>query len=118
VIRTDPPAGEEALSGDTVLIVSSLGPAPVTVPDLSGMNESEARSAVETLGLELRVSASSQPVADQSQDGLVVSQIPTAGTTAEQGDTITVTLGEFTPPPTTTTVPPTTTTSSTPPSNS
>jgi beta-lactam-binding protein with PASTA domain/serine/threonine protein kinase len=116
VIRTDPIAGEEVLSGDTILIVVSLGPAPVTVPDLSGMTESQARSAVEALGLELRVSASTQPVADQSQDGLVVSQVPTAGSTADQGDTITVTLGEFTPPPTTTTVPPTTTTSSTPPS--
>ncbi|MGB8361867.1 MAG: Stk1 family PASTA domain-containing Ser/Thr kinase [Acidimicrobiia bacterium] len=109
VIRTDPSAGAEALSGDTILIVVSLGPAPVTVPDLKGMTEAQARSAVEGVGLQLRVSASTQPVADQSQDGLVVSQVPTAGSTAEQGDTITVTLGEFIPPPTTTTIPPTTT---------
>ena len=110
VIRTDPSAGAEALSGDTILIVVSLGPAPVTVPDLKGMTETQARSAVEGVGLQLRVSASTQPVADQSQDGLVVSQVPTAGSTAEQGDTITVTLGEFIPPPTTTTIPATTTT--------
>jgi eukaryotic-like serine/threonine-protein kinase len=110
VIRTDPSAGAEALSGDTILIVVSLGPAPVTVPDLKGMTEAQARSAVEGVGLQLRVSASTQPVADQSQDGLVVSQVPTAGSTASQGDTITVTLGEFVPPPTTTTIPPPTTT--------
>ena len=96
VIRTDPSAGAEALSGDTILIVVSLGPAPVTVPDLKGMTEAQARSAVEGVGLQLR-------------DGLVVSQVPTAGSTAGQGDTITVTLGEFVPPPTTTTIPPTTT---------
>ena len=66
----------------------------MTVPDLKGMTEAQARSAVEGVGLQLRVSASTQPVADQSQDGLVVSQVPTAGSTASQGDTITVTLGE------------------------
>jgi beta-lactam-binding protein with PASTA domain len=58
----------------------------------------------------IRVSNSTQPVADQGQDGLVVDQIPGPGTTADRGDTVTVTLGEYTPPPTTTTIPPTTTT--------
>jgi len=45
----------------------------------------------------------------------VVSQVPSPGTTVDQGDTVTVTLGEYTPPPTTTTTapPPTTTTTTT-----
>jgi len=110
VIRTDPIAGIEVVSGDTILIVVSLGPTPITVPDLTGMTQSQAKSALDTVGLVLRVSASGQPVADASQDGLVVDQVPGPGTTAKRGDTVTVTLGEFTPPPTTTTVPPTTTT--------
>ncbi|MGD2102655.1 MAG: Stk1 family PASTA domain-containing Ser/Thr kinase [Acidimicrobiia bacterium] len=114
VIRTDPVAGVEVESGDTILLVVSLGPTPVTVPELVGMTESEARNAVESLGLVFRVSASTQPVADQSQDGLVVDQVPSSGTTADEGDTVTVTLGEFIPPPTTTTTTvPSTTTSST-----
>jgi beta-lactam-binding protein with PASTA domain len=49
-------------------------------------------------------------VADPAQDGRVVSQVPDPGTTADQGDTVTVTLGEYTPPPTTTTTVPDTTT--------
>jgi serine/threonine-protein kinase len=110
VIRTEPAAGEEVQSGDTVLLVVSLGPRPVTVPDLTNMTEGEATQALNDVGLVIRVSNSTQPVADQGQDGLVVDQIPGPGTTADRGDTVTVTLGEYTPPPTTTTIPPTTTT--------
>ncbi len=110
VIRTEPAAGEEVQSGDTILLIVSLGPRPVTVPDLTNMTEGEATQALNDIGLVIRVSNSTQPVADQGQDGLVVDQIPGPGTTADRGDTVTVTLGEYTPPPTTTTVPPTTTT--------
>ena len=103
VIRTDPVAGTEVLSGDTILLVVSLGPEPREVPNLIGLTEAEARVVVEDLGLVLNISASTQPVVDETQDGLVVDQIPAPGTTVEMGDIITVTLGEFEPPPTTTT---------------
>ncbi|HUG33067.1 MAG TPA: Stk1 family PASTA domain-containing Ser/Thr kinase [Acidimicrobiia bacterium] len=118
VIRQDPPADTEGIAGDTVLLVVSLGPEPVQVPDLSNMTESEARQALEARNLVLNVSNSTQPVADESQDGRVVSQVPSVGTTVDQGDTVTVTLGEYEPPPTTTTTtttPPTTTTTTAPP---
>ncbi|HJQ78161.1 MAG TPA: Stk1 family PASTA domain-containing Ser/Thr kinase [Acidimicrobiia bacterium] len=110
VIRQDPEAGAEVLLGDTVLIVVSLGPAPVSVPDLTGMTEEQAEDALTEVNLVLRVSNSTQPVADESQHGRVVDQIPEPETTVDQGETITVTLGEFTPPPTTTTTVPATTT--------
>lgn len=112
VIRQDPVAGAEATAGDTVLLVVSLGPAPVTVPELSGMTEAEARQALEERNLVINVSNTTQPVADPEQDGVVVDQIPAPGIEADQGDTVTVTLGEYTPPPTTTTTTtqPTTTT--------
>lgn len=103
VIRTDPEAGEELISGDTVLLVVSDGPEPVSVPDLSNMTEDQARTTLESRGLVLRVSATTQPVADESQDGLVVDQVPDPGATVFPGDTVTVTLGEYEPPPTTTT---------------
>ncbi len=111
VIRTDPVGGEEALSGDTILVVISLGPAPVEVPALIGLTPEEATVLLEELGLVLNVSASTQPVVDQAQDGLIVNQIPPAANMALPGDIITVTLGEYQPPPTTsTTVPDTTST--------
>jgi beta-lactam-binding protein with PASTA domain len=74
------------------------------------MTETEATQALNDVRLVIRVSNTTQPVADEAQNGLVVDQVPGPGTTADQGDTVTVTLGEYTPPPTTTTIPPTTTT--------
>jgi serine/threonine protein kinase len=110
VIRTEPVAGEEVQSGDTILLVVSLGLPPVEVPNLTNLTEAEATLVVTEAGLVIRVSNTTSPVADQGQDGLVVDQIPEPGTTADLGDPVTVTLGEFTPPSTTTTIPPTTTT--------
>ncbi|HSM45792.1 MAG TPA: Stk1 family PASTA domain-containing Ser/Thr kinase, partial [Acidimicrobiia bacterium] len=56
VIRQDPAAGAEALIDDTVLLVVSLGPEPVQVPDLSNMTEQEASNALEARNLVIRVS--------------------------------------------------------------
>jgi serine/threonine-protein kinase len=107
VIRTDPVAGTEALLGDTVLIVVSLGQAPVEVPDLIGLNQDQATDALSELGLE--ISATTQPVADAEQNGIVISQDPTAGEVLLPGTTVNVVIGEYTAPTTTTTtVPPTT----------
>jgi len=110
VIRTDPEAGEEVRSGDTILLVVSQGPEPVDVPNLLGLTPSEAEARLAELGLGINVSNSTQPVVDASQDGLVVDQFPEEGVTVFPGDVVTVTLGEFTPPPTTTTAPTTSTT--------
>lgn len=101
VIRTDPVADAEVQLGDTVLIVVSLGPAPVEVPNLIGMNQTEAEAALAERGLEIIVG--SQPVADESQNGLVIAQDPTAGEMLLPGDPVNVTFGQFTPPSTTTT---------------
>ncbi|MGH8915166.1 MAG: PASTA domain-containing protein, partial [Acidimicrobiia bacterium] len=110
VIRTDPVADTEMQTGGTVLLVISLGPAPVEVPNLNGLTPGQAEDILDDLGLELEVSNATQPVADPGQNGLVVSQNPEVGATVFPGDIVTVTLGEFEPPPTTTTAPTTTTT--------
>ena len=114
VIRTDPEADVEAQSGDTVLLVVSLGPPPVEVPNLIGLTPGQADSILSGIGLVMNVSATTEPVADPGQDGLIVSQVPSVGATLVRGDIVRVTLGEFTPPPTTA-PPPTTTTTTTPP---
>lgn len=111
VIRTEPEAGAEVRSGDTILLVVSQGPRPVQVPNLLGSTQGQAEAALSNLGLEMNVSASTQPVVDASQDGRVVAQFPEGGVEVFPGDVVTVTLGKFTPPPTTTT-----TTAPTPPS--
>ncbi len=111
VISSDPVAGTEAETGETVLLVVSQGPRPVTVPNLTGLTPSQAQAQLESLGLVMATSNATQPVVDPGQDGRVVSQFPTQGTTLFPGDVVTVTLGKFEPPPTTTS----STTTSTPP---
>jgi serine/threonine-protein kinase len=114
VIRTDPEANTEVTAGDTVLLVVSLGPEPVEVPNLNGLTPGQAEDRLDDLGLILNVSSTTQPVADAGQDGRVVDQTPDAGVEVLPGDTVTVTLGEFEPPPTTTTTIPETTTTTGP----
>jgi serine/threonine-protein kinase len=109
VIRSEPAGGTEVQSGDTVLLVVSLGPQPVEVPNLVGMTRGQAESTLAGLGLQTNVSATSQPVADPGQDGLVVAQVPSVGASVLPGDIVTITLGVYIPPPTTTTLPPATT---------
>lgn len=110
VISTDPVAGTEVLSGDTILLLVSLGPEPVEVPNLFGLSEGDAQVIIDDIGLVLNVSTSTQPVADPVQDGMIVDQTPAPGSLAFPNDIVTVTLGEFVPPPTTTTLPPPSTT--------
>ncbi|MFZ0626053.1 MAG: PASTA domain-containing protein, partial [Acidimicrobiia bacterium] len=106
----------EVKSGDTVLLVVSRGPEPVEVPPLTGLTTDQADAILKDLGLVMRVSATTQPVADPGQDGIIVSQNPQVGATLVPGDIVTVTVGKFEAPPTTTTSTTTTTvpTSTTP----
>ena len=115
VIRTDPVADTEVQIGDTVLIVVSLGPAPVEVPELIGLNQAQAEAALDERGLNM--TSTTELVADSSQHGRVIDQDPGPGETLFPGDTVEVTIGEFVAP-TTTTVPTTTTTTTTTPTTS
>ncbi|WP_346774668.1 Stk1 family PASTA domain-containing Ser/Thr kinase [Cellulomonas sp. IC4_254] len=51
VTRTDPAGGEEAEDGSTVTMWVSTGPNAVTVPDVSGLTQDQARSQLEAAGL-------------------------------------------------------------------
>jgi serine/threonine-protein kinase len=108
VISSDPEAGASAQTGDTVLLVVSQGPEPIETPPLNGLTPEQAEAILNDLGLVLNVSSATEPVENESQHGLIVSQFPEVGTIVFPGDVINVTLGEFTPPATTTTSPPTT----------
>ena len=80
--------GDKAIRGDTVTIVVSKGPAPVTVPYVVGMGETEAAEALAEVGLKMSStdSPSDRPV------GEVLSQSPEDGVEAHRGDTIEVTV--------------------------
>ncbi|GII90241.1 Stk1 family PASTA domain-containing Ser/Thr kinase [Sinosporangium siamense] len=51
VLRTDPAAGAEVDAGSTIKLVPSLGPVRVIVPNVAGLSEAEARTAIANAGL-------------------------------------------------------------------
>ncbi|MDH3463707.1 MAG: Stk1 family PASTA domain-containing Ser/Thr kinase, partial [Acidimicrobiia bacterium] len=61
VISTDPEAGIEVETGDTVLLVVSMGPRPVQVPNLTGLTPAQAEAILADLGLVMNISATTQP---------------------------------------------------------
>jgi serine/threonine-protein kinase len=81
-------AGSEVEPGTEVQIVSSLGPAPRTVPDLAGVGFTDAQAVLAPLGLAL--AESEQVFSDTVPAGAIVSQTPAAGEIVERGATISV----------------------------
>ncbi len=103
VIRTDPPAGTEVRPSDTVTLIVSSGADRTTVPQLTGLSEQNARTALQNAGLE--GDFQTQAVQNQNQDGVVISSSPSQGQQVDRGSTVTVFIGKFQGGPTSTTQP-------------
>lgn len=87
VISQTPSSGT-GVRGDTITLTVSKGPERVAVPDLRGMTEAEARTALEAVGLKL--SATRNPFA--GADAQVRYQVTSAGTKVKRGSTVSVFL--------------------------
>lgn len=87
VISQNPSAGSSAQSGSTVTIIVSSGKGAggdtKTVPDIVGMTEQAAKTALTASGLSF--ASVTEENSDTVAAGLVISQSPAAGTTAEEG---------------------------------
>jgi len=81
------PSGSSAPSGATVTLTVSDGPVQVTVPDVSGDTEAQARAALTAAGFTVKVHRF-LPFGDPT----VQDEEPSAGTKADQGSTVTITL--------------------------
>lgn len=81
VIEVKPDVGTEVKAGTRITVTVSKGRAPLSVPNLIGMNINEARAQLQTLGLEVveQYKDSSKPK-DQ-----VIGQSPADGTGVEKG---------------------------------
>jgi len=90
VISTDPKPDTSLKPGDTVTVVVSKGRAPITVPDLSGLNINDARAKLQQLGLS---AVEHYKESDQPRD-TVIGQSPKAGTGAEKDDEIKIDVSE------------------------
>ncbi len=109
VVAEDPPAGTAAPSGSTVTLSVSKGPASTQVPDVTGSNQANAEAILTAAGLTPAVIY--DPVTDPSQDGIVQSTDPAAGSPAKAGEVVTIHVGQLqsgAPGGTTTTTPTTT----------
>ena len=88
VIRQSPESGTMALEGTKVTIVVSQGKESVTVPDLKNHTESEARKALEAVGLQ--VGTVSTDYSDTVEEGKVLDQSEIAGKTVYSGTTVNI----------------------------
>jgi serine/threonine protein kinase/beta-lactam-binding protein with PASTA domain len=83
--------GESPPKGARVDLTVSAGPAPRTVPTLSGRTYEQAVAALEAV--QLRVARNPDQYSDDdSTKGKVILASPTQGSTAKRGDVITVTV--------------------------
>ncbi|MGI8810127.1 MAG: protein kinase domain-containing protein [Acidimicrobiales bacterium] len=85
------PKGTSPPKGATVDLTVSAGPAPRTVPTLSGRTYESAVAALEAIGLRA-ARAPDQYNNDDDTKGKVVGASPSQGSTAKRGDVVTVTV--------------------------
>jgi eukaryotic-like serine/threonine-protein kinase len=114
VISQSPSGNTQATQGATVDLVVAKAPTTATVPTVTGQTQGTASSALTGAGF--KVQTQTKNVTKKKNDGIVVSQTPAGGSTANKGSTVTIVVGHFTSPPptsTSTTTPSTTTTTST-----
>jgi beta-lactam-binding protein with PASTA domain/predicted Ser/Thr protein kinase len=91
VLEQDPAAGAEVDRGSSIDLVVAAAPPEVAVPDVVGMTEDEARTALEDAGFEVRVR--DQEVTDPDEDGVVQDQAPDPGEERPEGSTIRIAVG-------------------------
>ena len=96
VISQDLEADSEAYAGDTVTIHVSTGTGirQVTVQNVVGQSEENARATLEGQGLKVTVNYTEAT----SNDGRVTAQSVTAGTTVDEGTTVTLTVNQVAEP--------------------
>ena len=92
VIGQDPRGGGDATAevGSTVTITVGEGVATVRVPNLSNLTPERARQELEDAGLEL--GSRTEQSSSQVSRGQIVSQNPSAGTDAEEGSSVDITV--------------------------
>ena len=96
VLEQDPAAGGEVDRGSAVNLVVAAAPPDVSVPDVVGMDEDEATTALEDAGFVVRVR--DQEVTDPDEDGVVQDQAPGPGEQRPEGTTIRIAVGRAAEP--------------------
>lgn len=95
IISQDPGAGSDAEPGSAVDVTISIGPEPVVVPDVVGMDVDAAAAEVTNAGL----SYQTFEYQSDAPEGTVVSTDPGAGTELEPGTLVAIYYSTGPPPP-------------------
>ena len=93
VIEQSVKENEEIDAGESITIKVSKGTEKVTVPDLTGKTESEAKTAIKDAGLKLKTVVTTED--KTKEDGVVVKQSLEAGKDVEKNATITITVNKL-----------------------
>ena len=89
VAQTNPSPGSKVKAGQTITAYLSSGSDQVEVPDLVGMSQDQARSALKAVGLELGNVTTFDSDKDKDR---IVSQDPETGSKVKKGTTIAVSI--------------------------
>lgn len=95
VIRTEPKTGKRVKRDTRIVLVVSKGHAPVTIPDITGMELDAAKGTLTDLGL--RVSETRE-ISDSVPKDRVISTNPSDGTTVPHGSEVRLTVSDGPPP--------------------
>jgi serine/threonine protein kinase len=93
VITTNPGPGVTPPPNTTIVLVVSKGPAPVTVPPVTGDTQAMAMSTLSTAGFD-PVAKLDKKDRDGNDCGIVTKQNPASGSPAQSGATVTITVGD------------------------
>jgi eukaryotic-like serine/threonine-protein kinase len=94
VIETRPGSGEQRDKGTTVVVVISSGVQRVTVPQVTGLSEADARSTLESLGFQV---ATEKKESTDKDPGTVLAQSPAPDTSLPKGGKVTLTVAKQPP---------------------
>ncbi|MBV9592389.1 MAG: PASTA domain-containing protein [Actinobacteria bacterium] len=92
VVAQDPPAYETVAPTQVVKIQVSNG--KVAIPDVRGQSAADGKKALNDAGF-ANVTATSKSVTDQSQNGKIIDESPTPGSTFPLTQTITITVAQY-----------------------
>ncbi|HEV7148747.1 MAG TPA: PASTA domain-containing protein, partial [Pedococcus sp.] len=86
VVDQSPPGGEQVARGSTVTLSVSSGPDTVTLPDLKGYSQDEAKTLLTSLGLKL--GTTSQVDGTSVEMGKIITTDPAAGQSVPVGSAV------------------------------
>jgi eukaryotic-like serine/threonine-protein kinase len=92
VISTEPSGHTEAQAGSPVTVYVSSGPAQVSVPEVIGQSEAEAKASLRAAGLQPGTIAHQE--APAAQAGTVLSQSPAAGGSLPSGQRVSLVVAQ------------------------